>query len=114
MTSSRSRSHESTDRARSLLLSHDVRTLPVTDPRHDRIVGTVGLRELAGSGASVGSRMSPAITCGAGTSIVALTPALTDGKTHAVVVVDDLNEVIGIVTQTDVLAALAKLLPVAE
>lgn len=95
-------------------MSHDVRTLPVTDPRHDRIVGTVGLRELAGSGASVGSRMSPAITCGAGTSIVALTPALTDGKTHAVVVVDDLNEVIGIVTQTDVLAALAKLLPVAE
>lgn len=37
-------STEIAEHARFLLLKHDIRMLPVTDPAHDRVVGTIGLR----------------------------------------------------------------------
>ncbi len=101
---------DSLDQARQLLLDFNIRVLPVVDA-DNHLVGTIGLREIAGASGDVGSRMSPAATSFAETPAVALVRTLTDGSTHAVIVVDSHKEVLGIVTQTDLLAALAKLLP---
>lgn len=93
--------------ARTLLLKHGVRTLPVVDGT-DRVVGTVGLRELFGPGARVGEVMSDGPTIGPTQPAGLLVAALTDGRTHAVTVVDGERRILGIVTQTDLLAALAR------
>jgi len=103
-------SSDSLDRARQLLLDFNIRLLPVVD-NDNHLVGTIGLREIAGASGDVGSRMSLAATSSAETPAVALVRTLTDGRTHAVIVVGSDNEVLGIVTQTDLLAAVAKLLP---
>jgi CBS domain-containing membrane protein len=42
--------------------------------------------------------------------VVALASSLTDGRTHAVVVVDEDRRVLGIITQTDLLATVTRLL----
>jgi CBS domain-containing membrane protein len=101
---------DSLDHARQLLLDFNIRVLPVVD-NDNRLTGTIGLREIAGASGDVGSRMSPAATSFAETPAIALVRTLTDGSTHAVIVVDANKDVLGIVTQTDLLAALAKLLP---
>jgi CBS domain-containing membrane protein len=103
---------DSLEKARSLLLEYNVRVVPVIDD-HGRLAGTIGLREIAGASGDMRSRMSPAATASAQTPAVALIPILTDGQTHAVIIVDETRAILGIVTQTDLLAALAKRLPVA-
>ena len=94
-------------RARSVLLEHDIRTLPVISVE-GKLKGTVGLRELALSRENQSLPLSPALTASATEPAVKLLPRLTDGRTHAVIVVNDHGEVEGIVSQTDLLAALAK------
>jgi CBS domain-containing membrane protein len=95
-------------RARELLIRHDLRTLPVVDEA-DRLAGTVGLRELAlRAGGDVAQAMSAARTAGPDEPAAALVPVLTDGRTHAVVVTAADRRVLGIVTQTDLLATLAR------
>lgn len=103
---------DSLEKARSLLLEYNVRVVPVIDDQ-GHLAGTIGLREIAGASGNVQSRMSPAVTAVAEAPAVALIPTLTDGQTHAVVIVDESKAILGIVTQTDLLAALAKRLPVA-
>lgn len=93
--------------ARTLLLQHGVRTLPVVDPDR-RVVGSIGLRELFGPGERVADRMSRAATTTPGRPALDLLPALTDGRTHAVIVLDGQSRIAGIVTQTDLLAALSR------
>ena len=95
------------ERARQLLLDHNIRTLPVVD-KDARLVGTVGLRELARADETVASVTSTPSTAAAGSPAMALLPVLTDGRTHAVIVVDDDSRILGLITQTDLLAATAR------
>lgn len=98
--------------ARKLLLEHNIRLLPVLDDEH-HVVGAVGLREIdtrAPEYGAVGELMAPATTAPATTPVAALLPSLTDGKAHGVIIVDDNKHAIGLVTQTDLLWALARAL----
>jgi len=99
--------HAPAERARHLLLDHNIRTLPVVD-KDARLVGTVGLRELARADEAVASVTSTASTAAAGSPAMALLPVLTDGRTHAVIIVDDDSRILGLITQTDLLAATAR------
>ncbi|WP_072390147.1 HPP family protein [Hyphomicrobium sp. CS1GBMeth3] len=92
--------------ARSLLLKHNLRILPVVDDRR-RLKGTVGLREVMDGAGRIGTLMSPAVTASETDPALALVPALTDGRTHAVVTVDESQRVLGLITQTDLLALFA-------
>lgn len=97
--------------ARALLLDHNIRTLPVIG-RGGSLMGTIGLRELADTAGDIGHVMSDAATAAPGDPAVGLIPILSDGRTHAVIVVDEGRRVQGVITQTDLLAALARTLPV--
>lgn len=93
--------------ARALLLKHNLRTLPVTD-RKGRLLGTVGLRELTVSGDRVGSILSEAVSASARDPALTLLPPLTNGRTHAVIIIDSDRRICGLITQTDLLALLAQ------
>ena len=93
--------------AHSLLLDHGVRTLPVTDSI-GHLVGTVGLRELARPADHVADVMSPASSSTPDAPAFALLTSLTDGTTHAVVILDPDNRIVGLVTQTDLLIAISR------
>ena len=92
--------------ARALLLDHGIRTLPVVDKaRH--IVGSVGLRELAAPCERVAEVMTTPFTARPDSLAADLIALLTDGKTHAVAIVDANRHILGLVTQTDLLVALS-------
>lgn len=93
--------------ARRLLLQHGLRTLPVVDPA-GKLLGTVGLRELASPGQTVADVMSPPMSAAPDTPAIDLVGALTDGSAHAVVVTGPSGDVLGLVTQTDLLSAFSK------
>lgn len=95
------------DVARALLLKHNLRTLPVVGDGR-RVEGTVGLRELTVDTQRIGQVMSPAVTASESDSAISLVSALTDGRAHAVVIVDDADRLVGLITQTDLLAVLAR------
>jgi CBS domain-containing membrane protein len=97
--------HADPAEARSLLLAHNIRTLPVTDET-GRLIGTVGLREVMLPAGEVGEVMSKPATASVSDPAARLVPTLTDGRTHAVVVIDDNRKIAGLITQTDLLAAL--------
>ncbi|GEP07225.1 HPP family protein [Methylobacterium oxalidis] len=100
----------SAERARELLIAHNIRTLPVVD-RAGRLAGTLGLRELTLHGeVGIAQVMSEAQTAGPHEPVVALASSLTDGRTHAVIVVDEERRILGIITQTDLLATVTRLL----
>ena len=96
------------DEARALLLRHNIRTLPVVDGE-GRLEGVVGLRDLVLAEDTVEQVMAPAATSGPESDVLALLPVLTDGRNHAVVIVDAAGRLVGLVTQTDLLAAVAGL-----
>lgn len=104
---------ETAERARNLLLEHNIRTLPVVD-EDLRLVGTIGLRELAYKVGVVNEYMSRPVTASAGDPAMRLVPDLTDGYTQAVIIVDEARLVLGLITQTDLFAALARAIPVVE
>lgn len=93
------------DAARQLLLDAGVRLLPVLDA-DGRVLGSIGLRELAGARGSITDRMTPAQTTSPESPAVELVGLLTDGHHHGVIVVDD-DRLVGLITQTDLLAAMA-------
>ncbi|MER8461197.1 HPP family protein [Mesorhizobium sp. M1300] len=99
--------HAPADQARHLLLDHNIRTLPVTDA-DGGLVGVVGLRELTKATDAVRAVMSKAGTASPDTPAMSLLPVLTDGRSHAVVIVDAERRIIGLITQTDLLAAAAR------
>ncbi|MCB1444532.1 MAG: HPP family protein [Rhizobiaceae bacterium] len=97
------------EEALGLLLRHNIRTLPVRDGE-GRLAGVVGLRELLqGSGAMDDLKSSPA-TAFADEPAISLLPVLTDGQTHAVVVVDEHGRIQGLISQTDLMSAVARTL----
>ncbi|MDH4980661.1 HPP family protein [Hyphomicrobium sp. D-2] len=93
--------------ARALLLKHNLRTLPVTD-RDGQLLGTVGLRELTPGDDKVSAVLSEAVTASEHDPALALLAPLTNGRTHAVVIVGNDRRVRGLITQTDLLALLAQ------
>lgn len=103
------RADDTAARARELLLKHNVRMLPVTDDR-GRLAGAVGLRDLPQQDRAVGSVVVPAATAAPADPAVGLVARLTDGRAHAVVVTDDEKRIVGLITQSDLLAALARAL----
>ncbi|WP_428833370.1 CBS domain-containing protein [Methylorubrum rhodesianum] len=72
----------SAERARGLLIAHNIRTLPVVDGA-GRLAGTLGLRELTlHSEEGITQVMSEAQTTGPDEPVVALASSLTDGRTQ--------------------------------
>jgi CBS domain-containing membrane protein len=98
------------DAARHLLLKHNIRTLPVKDPE-GRLVGAVGLRELSMSTETIAHAISRPAVARPSDAALSLLPVLTDGRTHAVIIVDDDYRILGLISQTDLLSAVARLLP---
>jgi len=92
-----------------MLLSRGVRTLPVTD-RNGRLAGAVGLRELTAQTGLVSGVMIEASVSTAAAPAISLIEPLTDGRTHSVVIVDDERRILGLVTQTDLLSAIARVM----
>ena len=97
--------HAELESARTLLLEHQVRTLPVVDDQ-DRVLGSLGLRELTRPGSRIADVMSQACLSRPERPALELLAPLTDGQNHAVVIVGDDDLILGMVTQTDLLAAL--------
>lgn len=98
------------EQARWLLLNHNVRTLPVRGEDR-KLVGSVGLRELALASGNLEPLVSEATTARADERAFSLLPLLTDGRTHAVVIVDDAQAILELISQTDLLNAVARALP---
>ncbi|TIM15157.1 MAG: HPP family protein [Mesorhizobium sp.] len=99
--------HADADEARHLLLDHNIRMLPVVDAEA-KLIGAVGLRELARAAQAVKSVTKAVATASASAPAMGLLPVLTDGRSHAVVIVDDNQHILGLITQTDLLAATAR------
>lgn len=81
--------------------------LPVVDQTR-KILGAVGLRELLKTGDTVSAVMSAAWVTQPSRPAIDLIAPLTDGKTHAAIVTDEENHLVGVVTQTDLLSALGR------
>ncbi|MBX5166248.1 MULTISPECIES: HPP family protein [unclassified Rhizobium] len=96
--------------ARHLLLKHNIRTLPVKDPE-GRLIGTVGLRELSEGTETIARAISRPAVARPSDAALSLLPVLSDGRTHAVIIVDDDYRILGLISQTDLLSAVARLLP---
>lgn len=100
----------SVEQARELLLAHNIRTLPVADGA-GRLIGTLGLRELTLRGdGGIANAMSDAKTAMPSDPVVKLAASLADGHTHAVIVTAEDRSILGIITQTDMLATFTRLL----
>ena len=97
--------HANLDAARGLMLWHAIRSLPVIGEK-GRLVGMVTLAELARAPAKVRDVMRAPLTVKPGSSAFDLVGRLSDGRSHAAVVIDEDMRPIGMITQTDLLAAL--------
>lgn len=93
--------------ARALLIERNLRMLPVAD-QAGKVLGSVGLRELLRAGETVGAVLSPAWTTTPEKPAIDLIAPLTDGKTHAAIITDADRHLVGVVTQTDLLATLGR------
>jgi len=91
-----------------LLQQHGVRLLPVIGG-DGRLLGTVGLRELLSPAEPIADVLSAARTTSPFARAAELLPALTDGRTHAVIVTDGDRRVLGLISQTDLLSAVGRL-----
>lgn len=94
--------------AHALLLAHDLRILPVVD-HENRVAGIVEMREPDHALRSVTDMMRDAATALPDDSILNLIDPLTDGRHHAVLVTDGTGRLMGLITQTDMIATLARL-----
>lgn len=99
--------------ARALLLEHNIRVLPVIGAS-GALLGTIGLREIVQESGQVAGAMVAALTASPDAPAFSLLGPLTDGRIHAVIIQDATGRVVGLLSQTDLLAAAARVLPVAE
>lgn len=106
----KTRADSSVEQARNLLLTHNIRALPVVDGE-DRLLGIVGLRELTADGSEkIADYFIPALTVSPDQPAMSLVPLLSDGVAHAVIVTDEKSNLVGLISQTDLLNALARAL----
>ena len=94
--------------AQALLLAHALRVLPVVDA-DDRVVGVVELHERATAAETMADMMTDAVTASPDDSILRLIDPLSDGRHHAVAITDATGRLVGLITQTDMIVALARL-----
>lgn len=92
--------------AHALMLKHAIRTLPVVDD-HGRLLGALGLREVGQQSKLVADAMVEALTSVPEAPAFGLVTKLSDGKRHAVIVIDGERRPVGMITQTDLLATVA-------
>lgn len=92
--------------ARQILQERRLMSLPVVDAE-GRVRGIVGPLDLAKAGQTVQDILSEPLMVKADRPIGALLRPLTDGTRHEAVVVDETGKLCGLVTQTDLLAAVA-------
>ena len=104
---------DDTETAHSLLLEHNLRILPVVSTT-GRLLGTIGLREITPQSRQVAEVMVPALTASPNTPAFSQIGRLADGRTRAIIVQDEAERVVGLLSQTDLLAAAARVLPLAE
>lgn len=99
--------NQSAESALAFLQGHDLRTAPVIDERR-RVVGMVRRAELMSArGKLVEAALDPfAHKVRERTPIEALLPLLSSGAVHEALVVDQDRVLLGIITQTDLLAVL--------
>lgn len=99
--------HQSAESALAFLQAHDLRTAPVIDPQ-GRVVGMVRRAELlAARSRSVETALDPFThRVRERTPIEALLPLLSSGAAHEALVVDENRVLLGVITQTDLLAVL--------
>lgn len=98
---------QSAESALVFLQKHDLRAAPVLDAQR-RVVGMVRRAELlAGRGKLVEAVLDPFVhKVRPGTAIEALLPLLSSGAAHEAMVVDEHRVLLGVITQTDLLAVL--------
>jgi len=94
--------------AHRLLLEHDLRILPVVDAQ-GRVAGIVEMHEPDHPLQAVSEMMTEAETAFPDDSILRLVDPLSDGQHHAVLVTGGTGRLVGLVTQTDMIVALARL-----
>lgn len=94
--------------AHRLLLQHELRILPVLD-EDGRVAGIVEMHEPDHPLQAVSEMMSDAETALPDDSILRLVDPLSDGRHHAVLITDGTRRLVGLVTQTDMIVALARL-----
>ena len=99
--------HQTAESALAFLQSHDLRSAPVIDVQR-RVVGMVRRAELlAARRQLVETALDPFVhKVRERTPIEALLPLLSSGQAHEAMVVDENRVLIGIITQTDLLAVL--------
>ncbi|RAK58105.1 HPP family protein [Phenylobacterium deserti] len=99
--------HQTAESALSFLQQHDLRTAPVIDVE-GRVVGMVRRAELlAGRRRLVEQVLDPFVhRVRPSTPIEALLPLLSSGQAHEAMVVDENRVLVGVITQTDLLAVL--------
>jgi CBS domain-containing membrane protein len=102
--------HATAREALSALLERGLRTIPVVDEQ-GLIYGTVGLRELANIAGTVSLReiWSEPVVSTEDAAALELAQPLLSGKAHAVVIVDNQRRIVGMISQTDLLAALMRI-----
>jgi CBS domain-containing membrane protein len=91
-------------------LRHNLLTLPV-QTADGRLKGVIGLRELMHPGDDFRNYVVEAPTASQTDPVMSLVPSLTDGLAHVVVVIDEMRRIVGLVSQSDLLGALARSLP---
>ncbi|PZQ56446.1 MAG: HPP family protein [Phenylobacterium zucineum] len=98
---------QSCESALTWMRQHDLRTAPAVDGE-GRVVGMVRRAELqAGRDRRVETVLDPFVhKVRPGTPVQALLPLLSSGAAHEVMVVDEARRLIGVITQTDLLAVL--------
>lgn len=98
---------QSAESALAYMQQHDLRTAPVVDSA-GRVVGMVRRAELqAGRERPVGALLDPFVhRVRPGTPIEALLPLLSSGAAHEAMVVDENRVLLGVITQTDLLAVM--------
>lgn len=98
---------QSAESALAFLQTHDLRVAPVVD-EDGRVVGMARRAELqANRRHTVEAALDPFVhRVREGTPIAALLPILSSGRTHEAMVVDADRRLVGVITQTDLLAVL--------
>jgi CBS domain-containing membrane protein len=94
--------------AHAVLIAHDLRILPVVDADY-RVAGVVELHELERPARMVADVMAEPVTAYPDDSMLRLVDPLSDGRTHAAVITDGTGKLLGLITQTDLIVALARI-----
>ena len=84
----------------------NAKSISISDPALSSISGVYILSLFEKMG--IADVMKPPVTAGGATPALELIRPLSNGVTHAVAIVDDQLRLLGIITQTDLLAAMSR------